>query len=123
MKIILIIICIVAIILLLNYRKKLDQEHKIALKTPGIADKLRKNYPYLINRLLNDPSHTILMERKYDQSIRIGNDIRQELFICLSFNELFIAFIDRSLVVKEWKFDSKHSEYQIINEVSNYFKI
>jgi hypothetical protein len=84
MSIVLIIICVVVLIYSFNCRSKIDQEEKAALKTPGTADRLRDNFSGLINMLLSNPSHTILMERKYDESIRIGNNERQELFISFS---------------------------------------
>lgn len=126
-KIILIIICVIAIIFLLKYDKKLDKEREIALKTPGTAKRLRDNFPVLISMLLENSSHTIILERKYDQSIRIGNEYRQELYISYSSLgiqgcEIFVACIDHSMVIKEWKFDRRLSDIQIYNEISNYFK-
>lgn len=126
-KIILLIICIIAMIFLLNYNKKLEKERDIALKTPGTAERLRNNFPVLISMLLENSSHTIIIERKYDQSIRIGNEYRQELYISYSSLgiqgcEIFVACIDHSMVIKEWKFDRRLSDIQIYNEISNYFK-
>ena len=80
MSILVIIICVVAIILLFNYRSKIDQEEKVALKTSGTVEKLRSNFPGLINLLLVNTSHRIIMERKYDESIRIGNEENLLLF-------------------------------------------
>lgn len=125
MSIVLIIICVVVLIYSFNFRSKIDQEEKAALKTPGTADRLRDNFSGLINMLLSNPSHTILMERKYDESIRIGNNERQELFISFSAlggPQIHVACIDHSQVLKEWKFERKLSDIQIFNEINYYFK-
>ena len=125
MSIVLIIICVVVLVYSFNYRSKIDQEEKVALKTPGTADRLRSNFPGLISMLLSNPSHTILMERKYDESIRIGNDDRQELFLSFSAlggPQIHVACIDHSQVLKEWKFERELSDSQIFNEINYYFK-
>lgn len=125
MNIVIIIICVVVIIYSFNYRSKIDREEKVAFQTPGTADKLRDNFSGLISMLLVNPSHTILMERKYDESIRIGNNSGQELFI--SFSALGgplinVACIDHSQILKEWKFERKLSDVQIFNEINYFFK-
>lgn len=125
MNIILIIFCLVVLFFLFNYRKKIDQEERVALKTPGTADKLRGNFSGLISMLLSNSSHTILMERKYDESMRIGNDNRQELFIsysALGGPKIYVVCIDHSQVIKEWKFSRELSDIQIYNEIIDYFK-
>ena len=125
MSILVIIICVVAIILLFNYRSKIDQEEKVALKTSGTAEKLRSNFPGLINLLLGNPSHRIIMERKYDESIRLVNEEGQELFIsysALGGPQIHVACIQHSQVIKEWKFKRDYSDNQIFNEISYYFK-
>lgn len=99
MSIVIIIIGIVVIIYAYNSLSKIDQEEKVALKTPGTADKLRSNFPVLINMLLTPSSHTIIMERKYDESLRIGNENGQELFISFSAlggPQIHVACIERS---------------------------
>lgn len=125
MRIVLIIICVVVFIYLCNYRSKIDKEEKVALTTPGTADKLRSNFSGLINMLLSDSTHTILMERKYDESIRIGNDNHQELYIsysALGGPQIHVVFFEYSQVINEWKFDRKLSDSQIFNEINYFFK-
>lgn len=125
MRIVLIIICVVVFIYLCNYRSKIDQEEKVALTTTGTADKLRSNFSGLINMLLSDPTHTILMERKYDESIRIGNDNHQELYIsysALGGPRIHVVFFEYSQVINEWKFDRNLSDSQIFNEINYFFK-
>lgn len=125
MSIVLIIICVVVLIYTFNYRSKIDQEEKVALKTQDTADRLRSNFSGLISMLLSNPSHTIIMERKYDESIRIGNDGGQELFISFSSlggPQIHVACIDHSLVLKEWKFERELSDIEIFNEINYYFK-
>lgn len=125
--VILLIICIILIVLLINFRKKIDREEKEALNKTGIANMLRDNYPYLINSLLSNKTHWIIKERDYDQFIIIGNPHKQELCIkytSLGYNgqEIWVALVDHSMVVKEWKFDRSISEYSIVTELSYYFK-
>lgn len=127
MSIIFIIICVVVIICLFNYRSKIDQEEKVALKTPGRADKLRSNFSSLIDLLTRNPAHSILIERKYDESIRFGNNEGQELFIGYSSlgshgPQIHVACIDHSVLLKEWSFDHRQTEEEIFNEISYYFK-
>lgn len=123
MKLVLIIICICAIIWLSNYRKKIDEEEKVALKTPGTATRLRQNYGELIDLLLSNPSHLVLMERSYDESIRIGNISGQELFVSYSSlgSELRVACVKDSVLIKEWIFKNEKNIDYIYQEISYYF--
>ena len=126
MKTIFIILCIAIIIYSLYSRSKIDREEKVALRTPGTADKLRSNYSNLINMLLSSPSHSILMERKYDESIRIGNLSGQELFVSFSAlggPQIHVACIEQGRVIKEWTFKRNNtSDDAIFHEISNFFK-
>lgn len=123
-------IIIIASIVLFIYatfmRNEIDKEEMIAKKTPGRADMLREHFGDVLNRLLNQPDHKIVMERKYDESVRISNSKGQELFMsCSTYGthepNLHIACIQDSIVIKRWKFDTHDSYISITNQISDYF--
>lgn len=123
MNIILIILCIVGLIWAFNSRKKIDEEEKVALKTPGTATRLREHYGELVDLLAKNPNHRILLERKYDESIRFGNTKGQELFLSYSGlgQELRVACIQDSMVVMERTFKKQTPTSFIYNELCDYF--
>jgi hypothetical protein len=124
MKILLIILCVGAIIWLSMARKKIDQEEAVALKTPGTAARLRENFGTVVELVLQDPNHSIALERSYDESIRFKNNSGQELFMsysALGGSQLRVAVIQNSSVLKEFKFDKSKSSSQIYQEISYYF--
>ena len=124
MKIFFIILCIGAIIWLSSYRKKIDREEAIALKTPGTASRLRANFGTVVDFVLQDPNHSIALERSYDESIRFKNNAGQELFMsytALGGSQLRVVVIQNSSVLKEFKFDKSKSSSQIYQEISYYF--
>lgn len=124
MTILLIIICAAAIIWLSSYRKKIDKEEAVALKTPGTASRLRANFGTVVDLVLQNPNHSIALERSYDESIRFKNNSGQELFMsytALGGSQLRVAVIQNSTVLKELKFDKSKSDNQIYQEISYYF--
>ena len=124
MKILLIILCVGAIIWISRSRKKIDQEEAVALKTPGTATRLRDNFGDVVDLILLDPNHSIVLERSYDESIRFKNTSGQELFIsytALGGSQLRVAVIQDSSVLKEFKFDKSKTDSQIYQEISYYF--
>lgn len=124
MKTLLIILCIVVLIWVSISRKKLDEKEAVALKTPGTANRLRANFGTLINLVLQNPNHTIVMERSYDESIRFKNNSGQELFIsftALGGPQIHVAVIQNSALLKEFKFDKSKSDSQIYHEISYFF--
>ena len=81
----------------------------------------------LINALLRDPSHTIVHENSYNESMKIANQNGQQLLI--SYRTLgshgpriFVACKDLSMIQKEWEFDHRKTDNQIFDEISFYFK-
>ena len=126
MNIILIIICLVVFLWALNYKKKIDKEEEIALKTPGRAIRLREHYGEVIELVLKSEDHQILSERSYDESIRIGNSKNQELFMSYSplgshGSELHVVCLQDSMVIKEWKFDNRRTNVSIYQKIADYF--
>lgn len=125
MKIILIILCVIGLIATFSYRRKIDEEEKVALKTPGQAGKLRASYGNLISMLLNNSNNRILFEREYDESIRFGNNRGQELFVSYTLGthgpQIHVACIEHSQVMQEWTFDHRKTDSQIYQEITNYF--
>lgn len=126
MTIVVIIVCIALFIWATNSKKKIDEEEKVALKTPGQATRLRENFGDLITLLLQSEDHYIKFERSYDESIRIGNSKNQELFLSYSSlgsngPKLLVACIEHSILLKELKFDKSRSTNSIYQEISDYF--
>jgi hypothetical protein len=126
MTVILIIICVVVFIWVTNSKKKIDEEEKVALKTPGVATRLREHYGDVLDLILEDENHTILFERSYDESVKIGNSKNQQLFMSYSSlgshgPELRVACIQDSMVLKEWVFDKRRSAISIYQEIIDYF--
>ena len=126
MAVIIIILCIVLFVWTMNYRKKIDEKEKVALKTPGTATRLRENYGDVLDLVLQSENHTILLERSYDESVKIGNSRNQQLFMSYSSlgshgPELRVACIQDSMVLKEWTFDKRRSAISIYQEIADYF--
>lgn len=126
MYIIWIIVCLVVFFWLINYKKKIDQQENVALKTSGRAIRLREYYGELLELVLKSEDHQILFERSYDDSIRIGNSKNQELFMSYSplgsqGSELHVVCLQDSMVIKEWKFDSRRTKVSIYQEIADYF--
>lgn len=126
MKIVLIIILIICLFLIKNYKKKIDEEEKIALNTPGTASRLRENFGDVIELILQSKNNKILFERSYDESIRIGNSNNQELFMSYSNlgsnkSELRVTCVQDSMVLKEWTFNNNRSSISIYQEIIDYF--
>lgn len=126
MTFILVFLCVVVFIWATNSKKKIDEEEKVALKTPGTATRLRENYGDVITLILHAENHKLLFERSYDESVRIGNTRNQELFLSYSSigshgPELRVACIQDSMVLKEWVFDKRRSAISIYQEIADYF--
>ncbi|MGM9694535.1 MAG: hypothetical protein ACI3YC_05965 [Alloprevotella sp.] len=126
MTIVLIILCVVLFIWATNFKKKIDEDEKVALKTPGKASRLRENYGDVLDLVLQSDDHTLLFERSYDESVRIGNSHNQELFMSYSSlgshgPELRVACIQDSMVLKEWIFDKRRTSFSIYQEIADYF--
>lgn len=126
MAVIIIILCIVLFVWTMNSRKKIDEKEKVALKTPGTATRLRENYGDVLDLVLQSENHTILLERSYDESVKIGNSRNQQLFMSyFSLGshgpELRVACIQDSMVLKEWTFDKRRSAISIYQEIADYF--
>lgn len=126
MTIVLIFLCVVVFIWTTNSKKKIDEEEKAALKTPGNATRLRENYGEVLDLVMQSGDHTILFERSYDESVRIGNSRSQQLFMSYSSlgshgPELRVACIQDSMVLKEWVFDKRRSSLSIYQEIADYF--
>ena len=126
MAVIIIILCIVLFVWTMNYRKKIDEKEKVALKTPGTATRLRENYGDVLDLVLQSENHTILLERSYDESVKIGNSRNQQLFMSYSSlgshgPELIVVCIQDSMVLKEWTFDKRRSAISIYQEIADYF--
>jgi hypothetical protein len=117
---------VIVFIWVTNSKKQIDEQEKVALKTPGKANRLREHYGDVIEQLLEDVDHKILFERSYDESIRIGNLKNQELFLSFSSlgshgPELRVACIQDSMVLKEWTFDKRRTNASIYQEIVDYF--
>ncbi len=126
MAVIVIIIFVVLLISMTNFRKKFEEEEKIALKTPGIATRLRENFGELITLVLQSEDHIIKFERSCDESIRIVNSKNQELVLHYSSfgsngPKLYVVCIEHSMLLKKWKFDKSRSCLSIYQEISEYF--
>lgn len=121
MKVVLIIICIIGFVWLTIYRKNIDREEAVALRTPGKAKRLREQYGELIDKILQNQNHHIAFEREYDESIRFANSNNQELFISRAYDGLNVVCFQNSLILKEWKFKKTDSINDIYLEVSDYF--
>ena len=105
-------------------QKETGQARKIALKTPGEAKRLRENFGDVLDCILQNEDHKILFERSYDESVRIGNSIGQELFMHYSGSsgiELRVFCLLGSSVIKEWSFKKETSSMEIVKEISEYF--
>lgn len=127
MRILLIIVCVVVFIWATKIKKKIDEEEEIGLKTPEVATKLRENYGEILNMLLQNPNHTLVFERKYDESVRLSNHKNQELFMrCSGLGshgaELHVACYQDSMVLKVWTFDKRRTNMSIYQEIVEYFK-
>lgn len=126
MVVILIFVCIVIIVLAANRKKDINEEERTALKTPGLANKLREDYGEVLDLIMQTEGHSILLERDYDQSIRIKNLKNQELFMSYSSlgvhgPELRVVCIQDSQVLKKWIFDKRSTSASIYQEIINYF--
>ena len=123
---VLIILCVALFIWAINSKKKIHEYENVALKTPGKANRLRENYGDVLNLVLQSEDHTLLSERSYDESVRIGNSHNQELFMNYSSlgshgPELRVAIIEDSMVLKEWTFDKRTTSLSIYKEIADYF--
>ena len=126
MATIIIIICIVVFIFATISKRKIDDEEKVLLKTPGEAVQLWENYGKVLEFILRSKDHKILFERSYDQSVKIGNSHNQELFLFYTAfgahgPELRVACTQDSMLLKEWVFDKRRTSVSIYNEITNYF--
>lgn len=121
----LIVVCIILLIVGFSYRRKIDEEEKRGLSTYSTANRLREHYGDLIDSLLKHNGFEIIMERSYDESIRLGIPKKQELFLCCSMlgkyaPSLHVAYIVQGVVLKEWRFDNRNTKSYIYNEIAFY---
>lgn len=126
MNVILIILCIVGLIYFYNQRKKIDEEERIALQTPGTADMLRNNFGTLVDLVLSDPDKHIIFERNYDQSIKVGSNRSSEILIMtylMGFHgpEVRVCVVQYNQVIKEWKLNRGESQEALYREIEMYF--
>jgi hypothetical protein len=96
--------------------KKIDEDEKKALATPGTATFLRSNFQEVIDYLLSKPNYTILFERS--DAIKIGVSLDSDYYLIQqSYPKVFIAHIKYSNLEQEWRFNRNESSQHIIYEL------
>ena len=99
------------------FDRKIDEDERKALSTPGRANFLRDNYQDVITFLENKPGYKILFERV--DMVKIGMPDGNEYYAVSNHSGgcILIAFIKFSMVSKEWRFTrgelSKHIIYEL----------
>lgn len=115
------VVFIIAAIILLCIRnfifRKIDEEEKKALSTPGHANFLREHYQDVITFVENKPNYQILFERA--DMIKIGVKNEAEYYVISNDGGgALVAFVRHSSVVKEWRFKKGEMSKHIIYELS-----
>ena len=119
MKTLLIIVAIAITVWYFSAMRKIDREEEEALKTPGNAVFLRKNFGEFINKILSDSNNYIEFERS-DQ-IRFAKKSTPDLKLIIeNFRDwggpvMIVTILDNETVLTEKKFKCGVSASEISN--------
>ena len=117
MGIIIGIIAVVAIVIIFSsINKKIDKEEEQALKTPGVAQYIRSNFPDIVNCVSSAPGFAKEFERT--DCIRFYNaSIGKKVLLQQWSGKLRIAVIKNDSVIKEWNIGKNDMSSLLISEI------
>lgn len=114
-----IILSIVVIIIYKIGMKKIDDDERKAMKTPGVAEYIRNNFPSIVDCLTKADGYTKDFER--NGYIRfVNSDCSQKVVLQQWSGKLNIAIERNGSLIKEWSIGIKDLNSLLISEIKKY---